>query len=70
MLSKAHDTLSSDHYHLEEEDSMKRVEKMKRECEYMDHIIRKVKNHFNMDPEAALIDVEIFMSKLSKQKKT
>lgn len=33
----------------------------------MDHILDKVRDHFNMDKNAALIDIEIFLSKQSNR---
>lgn len=35
----------------------------------MDHIIGKVKEHFLLEKEASLLDVNIFLNKLNNQRK-
>ena len=34
----------------------------------MEHIVNKVKSHFNLEKDAALIDVEIFLNKQKPKK--
>lgn len=43
------------------------METLRKENEYMDHIIDKVKDFFNMESDSALIDVEIFLNKIKSQ---
>ena len=45
------------------------MEKLQRENEYMDHILMKVKNHFNLEKDSALIDIELFLSKIKDSKR-
>ena len=40
------------------------LEMLRRENDYMDHLLQKVKDVFKIDPEAALIDLEIYLTKL------
>jgi len=40
------------------------MEMLRRENDYMDHLLQKVKDVFKIDPEAALIDLEIYLTKL------
>jgi len=40
------------------------VEYLKRENDYMDHLLSKVKDIFKIDKQAALIDLEIYLTKL------
>lgn len=42
----------------------KENERLRRENDYMDHLLQKVKDIFKIDPEAALIDLEIYLTKL------
>lgn len=45
----------------------RKIEKLKAENQYMDHILDKVRDFFHMNKEAALIDIEIFLSRQNKQ---
>ena len=38
------------------------------ENRYMEHILDKVKKHFNLSEEAALIDLEIYLNRQNKTK--
>jgi len=40
------------------------MEMLRRENDYMDHLLQKVKDVFKIDSEAALIDLEIYLTKL------
>jgi hypothetical protein len=43
---------------------LKENERLRRENDYMDHLLQKVKDIFKIDPDAALIDLEIYLTKL------
>ena len=48
---------------------LERVETLQRENKYMGHILGKVKEHFQIESEASLLDVNIFLNKLNNQRK-
>jgi hypothetical protein len=49
-------------------DSDRKIEKLNSENQYMEHIIDKVREHFKLDKELNLIDIEIFLNRLNQKK--
>lgn len=45
----------------------KKIEKLSGENQYMEHILEKVRDYFNLSSETAPIDIEIFLNKIQKK---